>query len=675
MKKRILSLAVVFTLLVSMFAVFNVFADTYTQRVALKSYQPAVRTLIHDDDFNDIPVTGSYASIKNSDRSYPSDYNAIWIGDADGYEVESGNNALAFSAAWKHIQFNRTSNSDKLVVSFDMFDTSTSSFGFRLINKGNTSAYAVLLNPWTSTGALITNGETVASSLGISSLGNKWVNVTMIFERVLNSAGTGYEASLKQFYLDGKLYDNLNATPTSNIDWWTRTSTVNFSIQTLSATVKIDNLLVYEPKAETMITTNVKVPSNVPAVKNIILDDDFESSTHSGTSLSSTQSNSFSTIYNVGQLGETEGNHYPVTNAYAPFYSKHTGVSDAKRLVMTFKIKAPSTVTTSYSYFNMAFNSKKDVSVTYFLRPTFALIDDSTDANNGKYKTNIQVMTTGNYAGSNLSTTDVYINPTDFVKYTLVMDKTENSDGSYSAYVTALYINDNPVTLTSSASNNALRSNWFTTTDASYSTLYLGNSGAAGWSLDDFLVYEPVDFNVSDMILASNGTNADITFTDDVVNTANASVTATPAVGSAVTSTLECSGKTVTATFDTALDLTRNVYTISVVGVTSARGDTLSHYSKVIGTGFESIDKATNKATIRNNGNTVLLGKLIVAAYDSSDNLVNAAVNTTDISAPVDLSTNMTYTLPSGDNIAYYKFFAWNDTETLTPLFTNVTID
>ena len=362
MKKRILSLAVILTLLVSMLTVFNVFADTYTQRVALKSYQPAVKTLIVDDDFNDLKVTGEAHGIKNEDRSASSEYNAIWIGNGDGYTVSEGNNAVSFASAWQQIQINKTSNSDKLVVSFDMYNTSATALGFRFVNKNYTtdSKYAVLLNGWAANGTLTNNGTSIAKNLLTSSLASKWVNVTMVFERVLNSAGTGYEASLKSFYLDGVLYDASNVTPTSNIDWWTKTENMNFYIQNCSPDTMYDNLLIYVP--EESLATGTPIPSYVPAAKNILIDDNFESSTLSGTSLSSTKSNSFSTIYNVGQLGETAGNHYPVTNTWAKFYPKNTtGLPNAERLIMTFKIKAPETLTNATSYlagFNIQINTR-----------------------------------------------------------------------------------------------------------------------------------------------------------------------------------------------------------------------------------------------------------------------------------------------------------------------------
>ena len=117
MKKRTLSLVLVavFTA-VSIFGCFNAFADTYTQRVAVKSYQPSVKTLVHDDDFNDVKINDSAASLdwNGEGRTFHSSYNASWIGNANGYKVSDTDTAVT-AALWNYIQLKNTIDSDKKV--------------------------------------------------------------------------------------------------------------------------------------------------------------------------------------------------------------------------------------------------------------------------------------------------------------------------------------------------------------------------------------------------------------------------------------------------------------------------------------------------------------------------------------------------------------------------------
>ena len=158
MKKRILSLAAVLVFsAVSVFGSFNVFADSgYVQRVALKPYQPAVKNLVYDDDFNDVKITGALHEFDSNDpdcRTTQSEYNISTITKTDGYKAEESSTDVALSfGKWESVRLPKAINSNKLVVSFDIYAKEVKGLGYRFVNKANDKNMAFYFNTWSTGG-------------------------------------------------------------------------------------------------------------------------------------------------------------------------------------------------------------------------------------------------------------------------------------------------------------------------------------------------------------------------------------------------------------------------------------------------------------------------------------------------------------------------------------------
>lgn len=699
MKKRLMCLAVIAALTASMFTAVNAFAASSDTSV------------IVSDGFEDREVGGvvnTNGSSENAMQLYAVN------GTATVCEETGGNKYLTTESA-KYVKFYADrlySKSDRLAISMDIMNpaaltayTSDSTVGANLyidntpvllLNMNEKSAAQGLEvkyyyndgtsnkqdNMYTAPGST-TKLYTNQRQSGI------WNHFEAVFKRELVDGD--YTVALEKLKVNGKALSVDDSvfqyTPNfKSVDWWTgKTSRANFvSIGNITKSWAIDNVMIYAPSAGDM-TTNVKVPSYAPSVGTVVLDDDFDSSVLSGSTMTTAYEKGCTSVTSIDSLStDIGGNKYPITKAWAKFASKTAAVTDSDRLVVSLKIKAPASLTTGTKYY-AGFNCSATTCCPLIFYYSLATESDNVEDYADKYK--VQLVTRGidssntnGYAEKYLTKEPIFALKSDFTKFTIVMDKKLNSDGeTYGAYVTGLYLNDEDIGVWDTPASYPLYSNWWEVNPADTATgtknsFWMGNHGTAGWAVDDLLVYAPAAFGVSGISLSADGTSADITFSDTVGDITNASVTVSTVDGTQVGASLSKSGKVLNAAFVAAPDLARNVYTITVSGVKDIGGASAADYTMVIGTGFASIDKANGTAVINNESSNVLSGKLIIAGYDGEANLVNAVVSTSDINTKVDLTQSVTYTLPTGDGIEYYKFFAWNDTDELTPLFANAVI-
>lgn len=674
MKKRILSLAAVLVYAaVSVFGSSNVFAESnYTQRVALKPYQPAVGNLVYDDDFNDVLITGEQHDIDSNSlecRTTQSEYNVPTISQADGYKLDDSSADVSIShATWEFAYLPKAIKSNKLVVSFDIYATEVKGLGYRFVNKGQTTNMAFYFNAW-ATGAELsysTNSKFKAwyDKASLEALLNRWVNNTLIFERVLNSDGTGYDVYLREFYLDGVKYDTSTLAAATDIDWWTDDpNTNNFYLQAINAGRYLDNVLVYAPAVNEVEVPNtqVKVPSYLPNIGTLVLDESFESSAVSGSNVTNNYQYGFkdfakgTTTSGVEYgLMTSENNKYGVFNQYAKPASKITGPVDSDKFVVSFDVKA-----SAKGGFNIYFAGNTN---TLALRLWFDTYADTDTANSNNWK----VYLCNDSNAYNTRFAAGYPVPKDaFTKISVVCQRV-NVDGVDKAILSKAYINGAELSLLSGTDTRYFATNWFSTPSGS-SPVALGNFSVAGYALDNVIAYAPLKFEVNNAEISSDGSSAVITFSDTIGNIGSATVIAIDALGNTVSSQLSAAGNKLTATFAQPVNVNDKVYTLRVSGVKNTGSDIAPDYTKVYGTGVAGFDFEKQLVYISNNSNVAINGKLIIAAYNGNQllGISTAPVNNVAVDTVVPISNGSipeTSTTPT-----LYKLFIWDGFDNTKP--------
>jgi|GEM_PF-2845305 len=682
MKKRILSLAAVLVYAaVSVFGSSNVFAESnYTQRVALKSYQPAVGNLVYDDDFNDVLITESQHPFDSNDptcRTTKSDYNVSAITKADGCKVDDASNNTAVSLEKSAIVYlPKTIKSNKLVVSFDIYATEVKGLGYRFVNKSridiSNKKMAFYFNTWSTGAEFVFEGKKFKDfgQAALEALLNRWVNNTLVYERVLNSDGTGYDVYLRECYLDGVRYDTSTLAATTDIDWWTDDpNTNNFYIETINAGRYLDNVLVYAPAVneEEKQTTQVTVPSYLPKVGTLVLDDTFQSSTSSGTKVTSSYEYSIKefsegtfTDNNTGVsinygLMTSGDNKYGVFNKYAKPESKITGPVDSDKFVVSFDVKA-----SAKQGFNIYFGGNTS---TLALRLWFDTYADTDTANKNNWKLYLcngtDSWTTRFAAG--------YAVPKDtFTKISVVCQRVKDANGVDQAILSKAYVNGVELSLLSGTDTRYLATNWFSTASGS-SPVVIGNFGVAGYALDNVIAYAPLKFEAKNAEISSDGSSAEITFSDTIGNVDGAAVIAVDALGNMVSSQLSAAGNKLTAAFAQPVNVNDKVYTLSVSGVKNTGGDVAPDYTKVYGTGVAGFDLEKQEVYIINNSNVPINGELIIAAYDGNQllGISTAPVNNVAVDTVATISNGsipVTTTTPT-----LYKLLIWDSFDNAMP--------
>ena len=661
MKKRILSLAAVLVFsAVSVFGSFNVFADSgYVQRVALKPYQPAVKNLVYDDDFNDVKITGALHEFDSNDpecRTTQSEYNISTITKADGYKAEESSTDVALSfGIWESVRLPKAINSNKLVVSFDIYAKEVKGLGYRFVNKGKDTNMAFYFNTWS------TGGEMSFSSKGkfkyfdktaLEGLLNRWVNNTLVFERVLNSDKTGYDVYLRELYLDGTSYDTSKLTAATDIDWWTdKPNTNNFYLQAINAGRYLDNVLVYEPlvnEAE-IPTSQVTVPSYLPKPGTLILDETFENSVEANSKVTNSYTYGFKE-FDTGKLTTLGNNKYCAFIKNAKPASKITGSVDSDKFVVSFDVMA-----SAKGGFNIYFGGNTS---NLALRLWF----DTYPGDNSNWK--LYFCNDSNAYNSRFAESSP-VPKNAFTKISVVC-KRVNVGGVDKAILSDAYINNVKVNLLSGTDTRYLTTNWFSTAPGN-SPIALGNFTVADYALDNVIAYAPLIFNAKKSEIMSGGSSAEITFNDTIGNLAGASVTAVDALGSEVTSELSAAGNKLTATFVQPVNVKGKVYTLIVSGVKNADGETAQTYTEMYGTGIAGFSVEKGEVYIKNDLNVVIDGDLIIAAYVSSNSLVG--ISTVPVNVPVGIVGTITNgTLPvTSATPALYKLFVWKNSGGIMP--------
>lgn len=661
MKKRILSLAAVLVFsAVSVFGSFNVFADSgYVQRVALKPYQPAVKNLVYDDDFNDVKITGALHEFDSNDpecRTTQSEYNISTITKADGYKAEESSTDVALSfGIWESVRLPKAINSNKLVVSFDIYAKEVKGLGYRFVNKGQDTNMAFYFNTWGTGGEMSfsSNGKfKYFDKTALEGLLNRWVNNTLVFERVLNSDKTGYDVYLRELYLDGTSYDTSALTAATDIDWWTdKPNTNNFYLQAINAGRYLDNVLVYEPlvnEAE-IPTSQVTVPSYLPKPGTLILDETFENSVEANSKVTNSYTYGFKE-FDTGKLTTLGNNKYCAFIKNAKPASKITGSVDSDKFVVSFDVMA-----SAKGGFNIYFGGNTS---NLALRLWF----DTYPGDNSNWK--LYFCNDSNAYNSRFAESSP-VPKNAFTKISVVC-KRVNVGGVDKAILSEAYINNVKVNLLSGTDTRYLTTNWFSTAPGN-SPIALGNFTVADYALDNVIAYAPLIFNAKKSEIMSGGSSAEITFNDTIGNLAGASVTAVDALGSEVTSELSAAGNKLTATFVQPVNVKGKVYTLIVSGVKNADGETAQTYTEMYGTGIAGFSVEKGEVYIKNDLNVVIDGDLIIAAYDSSNSLVG--ISTVPVNVPVGIVGTITNgTLPvTSATPALYKLFVWKNSGGIMP--------
>ena len=671
MKKRILSLAAVLVYAaVSVFGSSNVFAESnYTQRVALKTYQPAVGNLVYDDDFNDVTITGTQHPFDSNNpdcRTITSEYNVPTISKTDGYNVNESSDDVAVSLEKSAVVYlPKTIKSNKLVVSFDIYATEVKGLGYRFVNKSridiSNKKMAFYFNTWSTGAEFVFEGIKFKDfgKAALEALLNRWVNNTLVYERVLNSDGTGYDVYLRECYLDGVRYDTSTLAATTDIDWWTDDpNTNNFYIETINAGRYLDNVLVYAPAVneEEIQTTQVAVPSYLPKVGTLVIDESFESSTVSGSTVTNNYQYGFKdfakgTTESGVEYGlmTSEDKTYGVFNQYEKPASKITGPVYSDKFVVSFDVKA-----SAKQGFNIYFGGNTS---TLALRLWFDTYDDS------HWKLHLYDI---NDSWNDRFTESPYIVLKDtFVKVSVVCQKV-NVDGVDKAILSEAYVDGTKLSLVSNTNTKYLTTNWFSTASGS-SPVAIGNFGVAGYALDNVIAYAPLKFEAKNAEISSDGSSAEITFSDTIGNIGSATVIAVDALRNVVNSQLSVAGNKLTATFEQPVNVNNKVYTLSVSGVKNTGGEIAPDYTKVYGTGVAGFDLEKQEVYISNNLNVAINGELIIAAYDGNQllGISTAPVNNVAVDTVATISNGsipVTTTTPT-----LYKLLIWDSFDNAMP--------
>lgn len=279
--KTVVSLSALVLTVVSSIGAAPVFADEYNQTVPLKSYQPAVKQLVVDDNLEGVTQYPIATALTAS--------NSI---------VESGTGNTAFQLNnWNGVTLvaaNQPIYADKLVVSFDVKATGTSfaeavesgkfdaakrspvGFGIRAGGSGETGvmfsasgttiadATGEKLQGWAAAGASPNSkgGNIIIPQNNAQN--NGYVNVTAVFER--KSDGV----YMKNLYFDGvdTMIDSLRLGFNTVANWWSADSYARLFLQNRSGNALYnyyDNFLVYVP--EEFAVKDTEVLSNGTGVK------------------------------------------------------------------------------------------------------------------------------------------------------------------------------------------------------------------------------------------------------------------------------------------------------------------------------------------------------------------------------------------------------------------------
>lgn len=692
MKKRILSLAAVLVYAaVSVFGSSNVFASQGTSQTHVQPPSGSyVKTVIIDDDFENRAVGDKINAANVSSYSHP----VISSGTAGQINGDESNKYYESTANGTYEKFSAKSasdfsNIDRLAISMDLTNPYALSGEnpnktvanpviyinnlamFRLNLNEKTTAQGLEVTYFASDGkeAYFVNASGATAYTNKRAVGSSWSHIDIVLKRTLNSDGSTYSVELEKLNVNGnELYlGEGSKTPRFvSADWWTSntSSSAIFRFGNANLTYMIDNVLVYEPYAEgeqpvdpvdpvepdgDEVKTNVTRPTYLPEVGTIIVDENFETSTATGSTVTSdyqyslkdfTQDTSASPTYGL----VTEGaNKYGKFNIWGKIYPKGTGPVDSDRFVISLDAKC-----SVENGFNIYFAGN---TTDLALRLWFENYAD--DANKLRL-----FLLSGKTTDTKCAEAKL-VNKNEFIKISVVCKKV-NVNGVDKAILSEAYINSDKLTLLDDVNTRYFTTNWFSTAEGTW-PVAIGNFTVAGAAaLDDILVYAPLKFKASGAELSNDGLTANITFNGTIGNIDSASVTAVDMFGNTINSTLTAEGSTLTATFDRPVNIQDKVYTFTVSGVKDSNGEVADTLTAVYGTGIASIDYNNAKVYINNNLQTAIDGNYIIAAYDSSDKFLGATLS--EVYVPVNaLGTVSDVQLPNtATEPAKYRLFIWS---------------
>lgn len=687
MKKRILSLAAVLAYAaVSVFG-SNVFA---TQSASQTNVQPPsgsyVKKVIIDDDFEDRTIGGKINASSATAYLNP----LVSSGTAGQINGDESNKYYETTATSAYEKFYANSASyyadiDRLAISMDLtnpdalagtipektvanpviYFNGTAMFRLNMNEKAAAQGLEVKFFSGTSEKNFTTESGTVIYT-NKRAAGSKWNHIDMVLKRTLNSDNSTYSVELEKLNVNGnELYVGekaYSATPNfTNADWWTSNtnSSAIFRFGNANLIYMIDNVLVYEPYAdgeepvapeepdESEVTTKVQKPAYLPKAGTIIVDESFDSSAVSGSNVTTGYQYGLKDFAQdtAGDLVTDGENKYGKFMQWGKVYSKVTGPVASDKFVVSLDAKS-----SAAGGGNIYFGSNME---TLALRFVFSEITNDTDnwllyLCNGSdyYNTRFAVGTT--------------VPRNAFTKISVVCKKV-NVEGVDKVILSEAYVNNLQLTLLDGTDTRYLASDW-SLTPAGTSTVKIGNfsteDGAA--ALDNIIAYTPLKFKASGAVLSDDGLTADITFNGTIGNIDSAAAAAVDMFGNKIDSTLTAEGSTLTATFDSPVNIQDKVYTFTVSGVKNSNGETADTLTAVYGTGIASIDYENAEVKINNNLETAIDGNFIVAAYDSSNNFLGATAAAVNV--PVNkLGTVSNVTLPTTSGTpAKYRLFIWS---------------
>lgn len=236
MKKQ-LCLLVAVLLSMSVLGGYRTFAEAYTQRVSLCDFQPDIKTLLYDDDFNDYNSDGT--------RSVKSPYNHGYTNCKAFEDDLNGGMAMSLQNSSQYIQFEKPLDSKKLIMSFYTYTKPGAKAGFSVYNNGKK---VVDFNAWDTSnrGDISVFGTKVFSAPAGTFKTGKWVNFSMELERVENSDTGGYDVRVNNIYYDNAQINFAAEAPASStVDWWSD-GNCKFTVKTQVAKL-FDDVIIYEP--------------------------------------------------------------------------------------------------------------------------------------------------------------------------------------------------------------------------------------------------------------------------------------------------------------------------------------------------------------------------------------------------------------------------------------------